>query len=140
MNFFDHYFTSPREENNPDEKGVKNDVVSAFSDVNKSDVYPVCGQWAFNAHISKIDPDAKQIVNVACMNYKHRRRNLPQADSEIDAVIEISGFGHLEEKYDFYNIVLIINRLSESRVNQCKELVQIKHGGRKTFILNVLSS
>ena len=54
VNFFDHYFTSPQEENNPDEKGVKNDVVSAFSDVNKSDVYPVCGQWAFNAHISMI--------------------------------------------------------------------------------------
>ena len=121
MNFFDHYFTSPREENNPDEKGVKNDVVSAFSDVNKSDVYPVCGQWAFNAHISKIDPDAKQIVSVACMNYKHRRRNLPQADSEIDAVIEISGFGHLEEKYDFYNIVLIINRLSESVQRTCAD-------------------
>ena len=102
MNFFDHYFTSPRKENNPDEEGVKNVVVSAFSDVNKSDVYPVCGQWAFNAHISNIDPDdddAKQIVDVACMYYK-RRRNLPQEDSETDAVIEISRFGHLEEKYD----------------------------------------
>ena len=101
VNCFDHYFTSPREENNPDEKGVKNDVVSAFSDVNKSDVYPVSGQWAFHAHISKIDPDndtAKQIVNDACMYYK-RRRSLRQEDNEIDAVIEISGFCELEKRY-----------------------------------------
>ena len=100
MNFFDLYFTLPQEENNPDEEHVKDDVVSAFRNVNKSDVYPVCGQWAFNAHISNIDPDndaAKKIVDVACMYYKCKRRNLSQA------VIEISGFGHLEEKYIIFS-------------------------------------
>ena len=109
MTYFDHYFTS-RRENNPDETSVRNDVASTFTDVNENDVYPVSGHWAFNALISKIDQNdviAKETVNDACMYYK-RRRNLPQEDSETDAVIEISGFNELERRYVIMRLLIVV--------------------------------
>lgn len=102
VNCFDHYFTTLPEENNPDEGHVKHLITSEF-DVELEDVYPVCGQWAFYAHLCKTDPSrntaARHAINMACMNYKQKKPLLVLAGDKSDVVIGISGFECLERRY-----------------------------------------
>ena len=104
MTHFDNYFTSPNE-GNPDKEDTKRIVTDAITEVECDDVFPVCGKWALNAHLTlkyhENDENASLAVELACAEYRFTtRENLPtDIDEKASFLLSITAFNELEERY-----------------------------------------
>ena len=98
MSHFDSYFTSSSDEENPDEEGIKDKVTQSFNNVASDSIFPVCGLWALNAHLTlKYHEDDTDIVNWA---YSKCTENVLDVDLNEKAthVLNVTAFEQMEEK------------------------------------------
>ena len=104
MTHFDNYFTSFNEAN-PDKEGTKKFVSDAITEVECDDVFPVCGKWALNAHLTlkyhEKDKNASQAVELACTEYRSiTKQNVPtDINGKAKFLLNITAFKELEERY-----------------------------------------
>ena len=141
MTHFDNYFTSPNE-GNPDKEDTKRIVTDAITEVECDDVFPVCGKWALNAHLTlkyHENDDASEVVELACRSTK--KKNVPtDIDDKASFLLSITAFNELEERYHAQNLYVSyasnFYRLKNSiatadfhqwninMYNQCQELLK----------------
>ena len=98
---FDNYFTSPNE-GNPDKEGTKRFVSDTITEVECDDVFPVCGKWALNAHLTlkyhENDNGASEVVELAYRSTKKQNVST-DIDDKASFLLSITAFNELEERY-----------------------------------------
>ena len=104
---FDHYYTPGTGQDNPDENNVKQCVSEAFKDVQKDDVFPVCGRWVLNAYLLENRPDDMDSQYVVQDAYRcHMGKTKGEQNSVmIDTVLNLGGLKELEERYSMINCI-----------------------------------
>ena len=103
MSHFDDYYTCFDDtEANPDQEKTKRIITDAITDVACDDVFPVCGKWALNAHLTlkyhEKDKNASRIVDLACTEYRFTRQEKLDISDKASFLLSITAFEELEKR------------------------------------------